>query len=92
MVSPDEDLGINIQFITANNIYPLSFGSKGIYECAFVSEEVVRIGLDEKPSLIKNVQIHRRDEDGEYIINNFRFKSDGCGRLERIDLDDLPLK
>lgn len=92
LVSPDEDLGINIQFITANNIYPLSFGSKGIYECAFVSEEVVRIGLDEKPSLIKNVQIHRRDEDGEYIINNFRFKSDGCGRLERIDLDNLPFE
>ena len=92
LVSPDEDLGINIQFITANNIFPLSFGSKGIYECAFVSEEVIRIGLDEKPSLIKNVQVHRKDENGEYIINNYRFKSDSCGRLDPIELDNLPFE
>lgn len=92
LVSPDPVLGINIQFITANNIYPLSFSNKGIIECAFVSDEFVKLVPEDKPELVKTVQLHRLNEYGEYVIYNYQFKSDDCGRLEQIKTQNLPFE
>lgn len=55
---------IRIDYVRAENIFPLEWDNKGIIDCAFASS--VTAGDDEFIML----QIHRRKPDGTYTISN----------------------
>lgn len=59
---------VNIDYIRADLIYPLATENGEILDCAFASEHKVK-----KDSFIY-LNIHERDERGNYVIKNYYFK------------------
>ena len=84
VLSIDKEIGIKIQFVDARNIIPLKFDSNEISECAFVSDEIVVDGES-----TKDVQVHRLNEYGNYVINNYRFVVSKSGGLSRRQMDGV---
>lgn len=70
--------GIKLDYCTAEHIFPLSWENGKVIECAFSTSKVV--GKDEYLYL----QIHRLDENREYVIENVLFK-DQNGQLSEVD-------
>lgn len=69
---------LKIDYLTCDKIYPLSNDGTKITECAFATYKK-----------INNVQIcvlsiHHKDEQGNYIIDNFVFEVDKAGNLTDI--------
>lgn len=62
--------GIVLDYVTIENIYPLSWQNGYISECAF-SSEVTRGGKD-----YLYLQIHRREDNGNYVIENRIYRYD----------------
>lgn len=62
--------GIVLDYVTIENIYPLSWQNGYISECAF-SSEVTRGGKD-----YLYLQIHRRENNGNYVIENRIYRYD----------------
>lgn len=85
LVSLSEDIGIKIQFVSANNIIPLTYDSNDIFECAFMADRKARDG-----KIIRDIQIHSLDENKEYVIKNFCFELGNNGELEPCRLADIP--
>lgn len=73
---------IKFDFITAGNIFPLSWESGIVSECAFASYKTVK-GI---PYLY--LQIHKLAENGTYDIENRIFRADG-GALVAVSLLDI---
>lgn len=70
-----------IDYVRANNIYPLSWNSKGIYECAFASN-IHQGGKD-----YINLQIHVKDENGNYqIMNKMLEVTDNAEAYKEVEL------
>jgi A118 family predicted phage portal protein len=63
-IVPGNASGIVLDYVTIENIYPLSWQNGYISECAF-SSEVTRGGKD-----YLYLQIHRREDNGNYVIEN----------------------
>lgn len=61
---------IVLDYVTIENIYPLSWQNGYISECAF-SSEVTRGGKD-----YLYLQIHRREDNGNYVIENRIYRYD----------------
>lgn len=70
--------GIKLDYCTAEHIFPLSWENGKVIECAFATSKVV--GKDTYLYL----QIHRLDENKEYVIENVLFK-DQNGQLSEVD-------
>ena len=70
--------GIKLDYCTAEHIFPLSWENGKVIECAFSTSKVV--GKDTYLYL----QIHRLDENKEYVIENVLFK-DQNGQLSEVD-------
>ena len=81
---------IKIQFVNASNIYPLTYDSNGISECAFVSDTITFNRDTFKSEKIKNVQLHNLDEYGNYVIRNYRFVVSDDGGLTQVKVEDIP--
>lgn len=62
---------VNIDYVRADLIYPLAAENGEILDCAFASEH--QIGKDKFVYL----NIHERNEQGNYIIRNVYFKRNG---------------
>lgn len=69
-IVPGNASGIVLDYVTIENIYPLSWQNGYISECAF-SSEVTRGGKD-----YLYLQIHRREENGNYVIENRIYRYD----------------
>ena len=69
-IVPGNASGIVLDYVTIENIYPLSWQNGYISECAF-SSEVTRGGKD-----YLYLQIHRREDDGNYVIENRIYRYD----------------
>lgn len=69
-IVPGNASGIVLDYVTIENIYPLSWQNGYISECAF-SSEVTRGGKD-----YLYLQIHRREDNGNYIIENRIYRYD----------------
>lgn len=69
-IVPGNASGIVLDYVTIENIYPLSWQNGYISECAF-SSEVTRGGKD-----YLYLQIHRREDNGNYVIENRIFRYD----------------
>lgn len=63
-IVPGNASGIVLDYVTIENIYPLSWQNGYISECAF-SSDVTRNGKD-----YLYLQIHRREDNGNYVIEN----------------------
>lgn len=74
---------IQLDFVTAEHIYPLSWRNGIITECAF--ESTYTSGGKEYSYL----QIHRKDENGAYIIENALYRREN-GQLYEARLSDVP--
>ncbi len=72
---------VNIDYVRADMIYPLSTENGEILDCAFASEHKVK-----KDSFIY-LNIHERDERGNYVIKNIYFKRTN-EMLQETDLPD----
>ena len=70
--------GIKLDYCTAEHIFPLSWENGKVIECAFSTSKA--IGKDKYMYL----QIHRLDENREYVIENVLFK-DQNGQLSEVD-------
>lgn len=69
-IVPGNASSIVLDYVTIENIYPLSWQNGYISECAF-SSEVTRGGKD-----YLYLQIHRREENGNYVIENRIYRYD----------------
>lgn len=65
------------------NIFPLSWENGRVIECAFATRKV------NGDDVYMYVQIHRLDENKEYVIENLVFK-DTNGTLQEANLSDVP--
>lgn len=89
LLSLDKNKKIKIQFISAGNIYPLTFDSDGIYECAFANKRMKFNKTTKKSEQILDLQVHTFNEFGNYTIRNFRFVDGGNGNLTQVEVDDI---
>ena len=69
-IVPGNASGIVLDYVTIENIYPLSWQNGYISECAF-SSEVTRGWKD-----YLYLQIHRREDNGNYVIENRIYRYD----------------
>lgn len=74
---------LKIDYVTAPNIFPLTWENGLVTECAFTSSWAIR-GFK-----YLYLQIHRRGEDGNYIIENVLYQ-DNNGNLTEVGLKDVP--
>lgn len=70
---------ICLDYCTAENIFPLAWENGIVTECAFTSPRTIH---NEKYLYL---QIHRRDANGEYIIQNVLYR-DNSGSLSEVDM------
>lgn len=68
-IVPGNASGFVLDYVTIENIYPLSWQNGYIGECAF-SSAVTRDGKD-----YVYLQIHRKEENGNYVIENRIFNN-----------------
>lgn len=73
---------LRLDYVTAPCIYPLSWENGRATECAFASART------QKGVKYLYLQIHRKDRDGTYIIENSLYK-DQNGTLSPAELSDL---
>lgn len=85
VVSADSEKGIKIQFVSAENIIPLSYDSDRITECAFISD-VSYLNDDD----IRYIQVHKKDKNGNYSIFNYKFRVESDDNLNLISDESLP--
>ncbi len=74
---------IKLDYVTAPNIFPLSWENGKIKECAFISNTVAK---GEKYCYL---QIHRMDGEGNYLIENVLYR-DNNGCLTEVPLREAP--
>lgn len=72
LLALDTELKIKIQFINAYNVYPLTYDSNSIRECAFVDDLTKYNKETKKFEKVRDLQVHTL-ENGEYVIRNYRF-------------------
>lgn len=89
LLSLDTKKKIKIQFVNALNIYPLTYNSDEIFECAFVSDKIKFDKSTMKSQKIRDVQLHVLDNE-KYVIRNFRFQVSEGEDLTEIPIDDIP--
>lgn len=85
VLSANSRAGIRIQFISADNIIPLEYDNCCITECAFMSDS-----YDLEGEKIRYIQVHKKDEKGNYVILNFRFFVSPDGNMSPSEMNDLP--
>lgn len=83
-----------IDYIRADQIYPLSWDGDRITECAFASQKMMT--LNDKPETVYYVQLHRKDGEGWRIHNALLSKSGDelplpGGMLEESPVSPVPL-
>lgn len=74
---------IKLDYVTAPNIFPLSWDNGIINECAFTSS------FTKDGNKYLYLQIHRKGSDGNYIIENSLY-TDNNGSLTEVSLNSIP--
>lgn len=70
---------VRLDYVTAPDIFPLTWENGIISECAFTGSHTV------KGENYRYLQIHRKGEDGNYSVEN-RIYRDVCGELSEVPL------
>lgn len=74
---------IKIDYVTAQNVFPLSWENGQVYECAFTSSVTI------KGENYLYLQIHRVGDDGNYIIENSLYRNNNGG-LSEVSIRTIP--
>lgn len=84
-IVPGNASGIVLDYVTIENIYPLSWQNGYISECAF-SSEVTRGGKD-----YLYLQIHRREDNGNYVIENriYRYNNEQLADEQLVNVKEF---
>lgn len=77
----DKDGNVDIDYIRASMIFPLTYKNGEITECAFASEH-----QEDKEQFIY-LSIHRLNEAGDYVIDNAYFKRQN-DHISQVDLPE----
>lgn len=86
-VTNGEGASLKIDYVTAPNIFPLSWENGIVKECAFSSAVV------EKDTAYTYLQIHRLDDDGNYTIENKLYQNTTETELSKVkSLENVPPK
>lgn len=86
----EENTGkIKIQFVNANNIFPLTFDENGITECAFTNYGTKVDTGTGRVFRTLNLQLHKLNDQNNYVIQNFKFIEGENQELTQIDLDNV---
>lgn len=84
-VSSSNGATLKIDYVTAPNIFPLSWENGIVRECAFSSAVI------EKDKTYTYLQIHRLDEDASYIIQNRLYQESTEVKLTAVKfLENVP--
>lgn len=86
VLSIEPKIGIKIQFVSADNVIPLTYDADDIQEAAFISDT-----FDLRGEKIRYIQVHRKDENDNYVIYNYRYFVAPDGEMTPAELDNLPL-
>lgn len=73
------DARVNAEFVKGNKIYPLSWNGDTITECAFVTYKT------EKSINYVYISMHLIKEDGNYVIQNYKYEIDKSGNMKATD-------
>lgn len=85
-VTNSKSAALKIDYVTAPNIFPLSWESGIVKECAFSSVVV------EKGTTYTYLQIHRIEDDGNYTIENKLYQNNAEAELTAVkSLANVPL-
>lgn len=76
--------GMKIDYVTADHIYPIAWENRKVTECAFA----VKVVHDDGKYYY--LQIHRKNENGTYRIENSLYNADNEA-LTEIPLDSVPM-
>lgn len=84
-IVPGNASGIVLDYVTIENIYPLSWQNGYISECAF-SSDVTRGGKD-----YLYLQIHRREDNGNYVIENriYRYNNEQLADEQLVNVKEF---
>ncbi len=82
IIKADQDSKLKIEFVTADKIIPLSFEGEKITECAFVINKTI----NNKKCMY--ISIHRKNENGNYIIENHLFRLDKSDNIQEELIDN----
>lgn len=74
---------IKIDYVTAQNIFPLSWENGQVIECAFTSSVTI------KGRKYLYLQLHKIGDDENYIVENSLY-SDNNGILSEVDIHKIP--
>lgn len=86
-VTNGDGAALKIDYVTAPNIFPLSWENGIVKECAFSSTVV------EKDTSYTYLQIHRLDDNGDYIIENKLYQNTTETELSKVkSLENVPPK
>lgn len=77
---------IRINYIPAMGIFPLAWDNAGISECAFATS--LTRAVKGKQQLYCYVQMHTKDQQGNYVIENLMFLNDN-DNLQQVGLEEV---
>lgn len=84
-VTNGDGASLKIDYVTAPNIFPLSWENGIVKECAFSSTVV------EKDAAYTYLQIHRLEDDGNYTIENKLYQNSAETELSKVkSLENVP--
>lgn len=84
-VTNGEGAALKIDYVTAHNIFPLSWENGVVKECAFSSSVV------DKDATYTYLQIHHLDDDGNYTIENKLYQNTTETELSKVkSLENVP--
>lgn len=84
-IANGDGAALKIDYVTAPNIFPLSWENGIVKECAFSSAVV------EKDTTYTYLQIHRLDDNGDYIIENKLYQNSLEAELSQVkSLENVP--
>lgn len=87
IVTNGEGASLKIDYVTAPNIFPLSWENGIVKECAFSSTVV------EKDATYTYLQIHHLEDDGNYTIENKLYQNTTETELSKVkSLENVPPK
>lgn len=82
-IAEDSSGEIKIDYVVADYIFPLAWDNREVLDCAFATN------IYHKGTPYVYLQIHRRDENGEYIIENHLYNNKNDSMTDA-KLTDIP--
>lgn len=77
IIKATEESRLKIEFVTVDKIIPLTYEGKKVIECAFITNKTIN------GQKFMYISIHKKNEQGNYIIENYLFKLNKNGDIQQ---------